>query len=157
MINEHPYEGLFKLIYTTTQCNEVINALEHAIDASYDTNKNMMTVLDSYMPYHVTNALLEIAEEKQISLREGASTTPFLKEVLETLKHAVRVDITLAFYPTYEQLSKIVQWWRKEINPQVVLNLSVDPKVVAGAKIGYNGSISDLTIKQDLNSFLEKS
>ncbi|MBP9690571.1 F0F1 ATP synthase subunit delta [Candidatus Woesebacteria bacterium] len=155
MSTVNPYEGLFNLIYTTTQCNEAVNALQHAVDASYDTKKDIMKVLDSYMPYNLTNAILEIAAEKQINLRDGAAATPFLREVLETLKHAVIVDITLAFYPTYEQLSKILQWWRQEMNPHVVLNLTVDPQVVAGAKIGYNGSISDLTMKQDLSSFLE--
>lgn len=157
MSNKNPYEKLFELILTTSQLNECVNAIQHAVDASFDAKKDTMTVLDSYMPYHVTNAILDISEDEKINLRDASIAADFLKKILGTLKSAYVVDITLAFHPTYEQLQKIVVWWRKEVNPHVILNLKVDPKLIAGAVIGYGGAISDLTIKQDLSSFLNES
>lgn len=157
MSTKNPYEKLFELILTTSQLNECVNALQHAVDASFDAKKDTMSVLDSFMPYHVTNTILDIAEGERINLRDGSVAADFLKKILKVLQDAYVVDMTLAFHPTYDQLEKIVAWWRKEVNPHVILNLKVDPKLIAGAVIGYGGTIADMSIKQDLSSFLNES
>lgn len=157
MSDQISYDGLFSLIYTSEQSNACTNALQHAIDATYDTNKNVMTVLDTYLPYNITNTILELAKEYNINLRDGESATPFLTELLNILKAAPVVDITLAFYPTYDQLNEIVSWWRKEIEPHIILNIKVDPQLVAGAIIGYNGQITNLTLQEGLSSFLKET
>lgn len=157
MSTSNSYDALFKLILTTSQLHECINALEHAIDASFDRNKDTMNVLDSYMPYNITNAILDLAETEHVNLRDSSESSTFLKKIHEALKKAYVVDITLAFHPTYDQLRKIVAWWRSEVDPRVVLNLKVDPKLIAGAMIGYDGTISDLSMKQDLSSFLQEA
>lgn len=157
MSDQKTYEGLFDLIYTSEQCNACINALQHAIDASYDTKKDIMSVLDTYLPYNITNAILELAEEHNIQLRNGANATPFLTEIMSMLKAAPKVDITLAFHPTYEQLKGILKWWRTEIEPHIIINLQIDPSLVAGAVIGYKGEITNLSLQDGLNTFLKKS
>ena len=157
MNEQQPYEGLFDLIYTSEQCNACVNALQHALDASYDKKKDIMSVLDSYLPYNITNAILELAEEHNIQLRNGDSANPFLTDIMNMLKSAPTVDITLAFHPTYEQLKGILNWWRTEIEPHVILNLRIDPSLVAGAVIGYKGEITNLSLQEGLNTFLKKS
>ena len=157
MSDSKSYAGLFDLIYTSEQCNACINALQHAIDASYDKKKDIMSVLDRYLPYNITNAILDLAEENNIQLRDSDTTTPFLTEIMNTLKKAPTVDITLAFHPTYEQLKGILKWWRTEIEPHIILNLQIDPTLVAGAVIGYNGEITNLSLQVGLNTFLKKS
>ncbi|QQS44646.1 hypothetical protein IPM65_03550 [Candidatus Roizmanbacteria bacterium] len=156
MSDQKSYEGLFDLIYTSEQCNACINALQHALDASYDKNKDIMSVLDTYLPYNITNAILELAEENNIKLRDGESSNPFLTDIINMLKKAPKVDITLAFHPTYEQLKGILKWWRSEIEPHIILNLQIDPSLVAGAVIGYNGEITNLSLQEGLNTFLKK-
>lgn len=157
MSDQKSYEGLFDLIYTSEQCNACINALQHALDASYDKKKDIMSVLDTYLPYNITNAILELAEEQHIQLRDGESATPFLTDIMNMLQDAPKVDITLAFHPTYEQLKGILKWWRGEIEPNIILNLQIDPSLVAGAVIGYKGEINNLSLQEGLNTFLKKT
>ncbi len=157
MNDNYQYEGLFDLIFTSEQRNACVNALQHAIDASYDTKKDIMTVLDEFLPYNITNAILELAEDHNIKLRDGASATNFLTVLIDMLKNAPTVDITLAFYPTYAQLKEIITWWRKEIEPHIILNLKVDQNLLAGAVIGFNGEITNLSLQDSLNTFLKKT
>lgn len=151
------YQPLFDKIYTSHQSNECLVALQHAVDATYDTDKNVKDILDTYLPYDITDTLLALADNQGFKLREGADASRFMKDLIEAIKSMTIVDITIAFRPTYEQIHHLVTWWRHEYDPAAILNITVKPELIAGAVIGYNGKRHDLSLQKGLDVLLKST
>ena len=151
------YALLLDEISTTRQGNQLIEALEHAVDATYDKTKQIATVLKAYLPFDQTDLILEIAKTQGIDITNSAAAQQFLKSLIETLKKLTFVDLTLAYSPTYDQLTELARWWRVYTKvPYILLDIKVDKELIAGAVIGYNGLMKDYSLHRVLGSYLER-
>lgn len=151
-----PYQDVIDLIYTCDEQRAATHAIEQALDASYDTKADIIHVLDAVIPYTLSNAIVEAARARQIDLRDNARVREFFTELTQIIKNLQVVDLRIAFHPTKAQIRTIAQWFRREIAPHAVLNLTIDPGLVAGAVIGYGGKLYDLSIQQDLHGLIQE-
>jgi len=150
------FSTIFDEIITTHQNNLLLDVVKQAKTAVFDTNKKSHAVLKEKLPFDIADIILEAAKIEKIDLDDSAQAEKFYSEIENNFKNLPTVDITLAFSPTYEQLKKISSWWRKNFNPEILINLKIDKKLVAGAVIGYGGNLKDYTLHQILESYLNK-
>ena len=68
------------------------------------------------------------------------------------LSGARSVGLTLAFYPSEAVLSKIIDWFEDNLSERPIIDLSVDPDIVGGAKVLCNEHFKDYSLR----SIIEK-
>ncbi len=146
------YKEIIDGIYTVAQKNTFVNAIQHAIDASFDQNKEVQFVLDSYIPYFQSDQILSLAQSFRVDLRDQQAATAFYKELLGVLSQLKIVDLTLAYTPNYDQISKIIAWWRTEVDPYIILNLKFDRDLIAGAIVGFDGQSKNVSLREHMKS-----
>ncbi|HEX6462530.1 MAG TPA: hypothetical protein VFZ58_04680 [Candidatus Saccharimonadales bacterium] len=72
-------------------------------------------------------------------------------KALETLRlHAPVIHLTLASLPGPKLLAKLVDWFRKEIHPQVLLTLVMDRTIGGGIIIRTHASVHDFSFTSQL-------
>ena len=69
---------------------------------------------------------------------------------LKVLRLRVAVDLPVA------SLRRICAWGRQNISPDVVLDMEIDPAIVAGAEISWAGKYIDLSHRTELDKLLDK-
>jgi len=146
------YKEIIDGIYTVAQKNTFVNAIQHAIDASFDQNKEVQFVLDSYIPYFQSDQILSLAQSFRVDLRDQQAATAFYKELLGVLSQLKIVDLTLAYTPNYDQISKIIAWWQTEVDPYIILNLKFDRDLIAGAIVGFDGQSKNVSLREHMKS-----
>jgi hypothetical protein len=74
--------------------------------------------------------------------------------LLDELKKNTAVEMSIAFEPTRNNITKIHDWLFKELGVPVLLNFTYDPQVIAGAKFAYNGKYYDFSLGKKLEPAL---
>lgn len=70
------------------------------------------------------------------------ATEKMLLETKENIKNLSVLDLTVAFESTIVQQEKIA-----DLLPECILDLKIDPKIVAGAVISYKGKYKDYSFQ----------
>lgn len=148
--------NIFNLCFTTYECQELINAVEHALQTKYDSNTDFFTELSKYIPFEIRRDIDDILKNSHVNPNIKEELIGFFTENLKILKSAPVFTITLAFFPTYPQIKKITNWLRSEINPSIVLRVKVDHKILAGAIFEWQGESSHYTLKENIDKILAK-
>ena len=89
--------------------------------------------------------LKEIAEK---GLDLEAKEASELKKKLHALPE---IKLEIAFLPKDNFISGISRWLEKEIGQKVILDITVNPKVVAGAIIEYQGNWRDFSLAKKID------
>ncbi|TSC75984.1 MAG: hypothetical protein G01um101430_154 [Parcubacteria group bacterium Gr01-1014_30] len=69
------------------------------------------------------------------------------------LKSLPEIKLEIAFSPKDNFLNKISEWLEKESGQKVILNLTINPKIVAGAIIEYQGNWRDFSLAGEIDKF----
>lgn len=65
------------------------------------------------------------------------------------------VNLTLAFLPSKSLVKKLALWFKKNFGSKVVLDIQVDPKILGGAILSFNGYYRDFSLKKKLERKLK--
>jgi F0F1-type ATP synthase delta subunit len=87
-----------------------------------------------------------------IDANSGADKTVTLAEVAPALKQlydkAPSIHISFAAAPSPEFLSKLVSWFRKEVDPYVLLKVGLQPTIGAGCLLRTPNKFFDMTMRK---------
>lgn len=77
-----------------------------------------------------------------------------IHSLLDLVKNLESMDITLAYFPRIEFLRGIFSLLNNPGSHYFLLNVKVDPVIVAGIYISKNGNVCDLTLGSILSNYL---
>ena len=60
------------------------------------------------------------------------------------------LSLTLAFEPHENTLSKLWSWASQNVSKDVILDISVNPRLIAGATVSWGGKYKDYSQKSKL-------
>jgi len=95
--------------------------------------------------------------EKENSLfRSPSEQFSFFQNLKKNLKKIPELKLELAFEASREFLIKIKQWFKEKNQREVILDLSVNPEVVGGAIIEYQGKYLNLSVGKKIDELFSK-
>lgn len=144
---------LSNFFVTKSQASDFSRGISNIIDAMYETNFNLENEFAKEFGIDKRDKFLQLLHEnshKNISIKE------FLTSFIEQIKILPELDITIAYEPNTETLKAISQWFIISYGKQVLLNVSVDRKLIAGAAINYKGKYRDFSLKEQFNGIIKK-
>lgn len=104
-----------------------------------------------------TKEALSFGEEIDVlinSMYKIDDKTGLSEEFLRNLKTKIAglrpIKLTLAFEPDGEFIKRLFAWVRQNIGDSVVLDFSVNPEILGGALVEWQGKYFDLSLKNSL-------
>ena len=85
-----------------------------------------------------------------------SSRKAFLEAVRQKVKALQVLKLTVAVELPTASLQHICAWARQNISTEIILDVAVDPSLIAGAQISLAGKYVDLSAKTELDKLLEK-
>lgn len=61
-----------------------------------------------------------------------------------------RISITLAIALPKEEIRRLEQWFREQVDPQILLDIRKDPSVIGGCQIIWQGMEGDFSLLKKL-------
>ena len=96
--------------------------------------------------------LVAFLEDNPVDLEDARARSAYIKQ-LRLLKDHVRVmNITFAVVADPESLRELSAWLRESIHPQTVLDVHLQPGLVAGAYVRSQNHVFDFSVRNALKS-----
>lgn len=108
-----------------------------------------------------TSKLLEtVADVNGLNLLENEGRKAMKAGLTQLIDSARVVHISFASSPSAKFLEKITQWFRREIDPNLLLEIGLQPSIAAGFTLRTNNKYYDFSLRKSLagnqNILLEK-
>lgn len=101
----------------------------------------------SVQPPRSSGALEQLASENKLNLLDGQHRQQ-LNDALNTLLgQAPLIHISFAAEPSPKALDRIVSWLRSNIHPQTLLQVGLQPTIVAGCVVRTPNRVLDLSMR----------
>lgn len=115
----------------------------HLEDLIFGQIKNELTLEDNQW-------ILALSQDfiKQFNKENLYSTFKDLEKQLESIKP---LTIYLAFEPSNEQIEGIGKWLQSNLTKKQIFEIKIDPSLVAGTALVYNGVYKDYSIRSRIN------
>jgi F0F1-type ATP synthase delta subunit len=103
-----------------------------------------------------TDKFMKLLRDNDIHPESNSSLQEWLKILLAKISSLPIVSLTLAFEPD-ESTTKIISgWFPLNINNQALLNITVQPDLIDGAVVDFNGKHGDFSLKPTFDRILEQ-
>jgi len=93
---------------------------------------------------------IEKLEKEKILPSSPEDQSSFFKGLENFLLKIPKVKLEIAFEPSEEFISKVKEWFKEKIKKRVILDISVNPKIVGGAKIEFQGKWKDFSLEKEM-------
>lgn len=154
------YSKITTNIITIQQLHQSLDHLRQTKDMLYKKDINSQEVIEKSLPYFLGEAILEMANGKQIAFTDITSIQNLIQEIETYLEKLTVAELEIAYIPTYRHIQEISAWWSKYAGKHVVLAIKVDETLITGAKVSYEGIYKDYSlgtwIKQNPLSNIEQ-
>lgn len=147
---------LSSFFQTKVQAADFSARLAKVTENIYYTNFNIEKVLMEQFGVVKKDALLSLLRGNNIGVDSTKTIKEFFTKIQETIAGLPVVPITLAFEPKEQTLKILSDWFMINLKKQVLFDISVDRKLIAGAAITYQGKYKDFSIKPKVNEILAK-
>lgn len=86
--------------------------------------------------------------------KSGKDPRDFIRELISKIKQANIVHLTISFEPTKRNIEVFSDFAKSQIKKDAILDISVEPDIIAGAIVIVDGKYVDFTFR---NKFEEES
>ena len=121
---------------------------------------NVSTPFDSRVhelfSFELAEKLLAEAREQSVTLTDPQRVSSFLNTLEQGLQALPTGTLRLAFEPQYDLVKSISSWFDSELQSHVLLDIVVDPSVIGGLIVEWNGSHRDYTLKKIIQEKLNQ-
>lgn len=144
------HTNMLDYIKTTRDVELLVEELDLVEDQMYKvTDKDLYDLLGKKLRSWVADIIVN-------GIVDRGSETEFIKELRDEVKKLPELRLTLAIDPSRDIIIDISDWARKNIDPLIILDISVDNSLVAGLTVDYKGEYGDYSIGEAINSIFEK-
>lgn len=141
---------------TTLEAKDFSNRLSQVASKLYETNFQLEKALSEAIGVNKKEAFMALLRDNNID----ETSLQAIKTVLDGMQKYITslpvLSITLAFEPTDETLRILSEWCSFTIKKQLLFDIEVSKKVIAGGIIHYNGKYKDYSIVPTFQKILEE-
>lgn len=145
------FKSLKEKLITRTDLINCLEDLSQVKDLAHNKEGSLADLAEEV----VSPPLQEVFEGSGEDLSNTQKRNQFLEDLEDYLEDFDRLRLTLAFSASREFLKKIKTDLEEEINSEFIIDLTVDPKIIGGAKLEYQGRYLDFSLETQLDSVFE--
>jgi hypothetical protein len=93
---------------------------------------------------------IEKLEKEKILPSSPEDQSSFFKGLENFLLKIPKVKLEIAFEPSEEFILKIEGWFREKVKRRMILDIFVNPKIVGGARIEFQGKWRDFSLEKEI-------
>ncbi len=133
---------------------ELILFLEELSQAQQAAFKQGGVLLSEKLKGKISEELknfLERTEKNGMLSKNPEQQYSFLEKIKKYLLSLPEVKLEIAFSPSDDFLKKIGLWFKEALGQKIILDLTVNPKIVGGAIIEYQGNWRNYSLAREID------
>lgn len=138
---------LSSFFQTKSQANDFSARLATISEQTFQLDFNLEKSLMEQFGINKKDKFITLLRDNSISVDATKAIKDFITKLQETIATLTVVPISLAFEPKEQTLKALSEWFAINLKRQVLFDITVDRKLIAGAAITFNGKYKDFSIK----------
>lgn len=98
-----------------------------------------------------SNRLEELSKFFNLNLLKTEERTRLEQAVELLVKDAPQVHISFASAPSVSFMTKLIEWFRREIHPNMLIKVGLQPSIAAGCILRTNNKYFDFSLRSHLD------
>lgn len=143
--------------HTKAEARDFASRVATLSDAVYRTDFHLETALARIFGLQKKDALLNLMRTSGRTFTTPADFKNFLSSLQSQLNSLPVLSLSLAFEPTDATLKLLTDWFLLNSNRHVLFEISVDPTLIAGVAIRYNGRYVEYSVKPTLQRIIAEA
>lgn len=139
---------------TKGQATDFLSRLATLSEMIYKTDFKLETSLMGLFGIQKKDKFLTLLRENNIPSNSAEDLKNFIITLQTTIAKLPVFSLTIAFEPTEQTLKVISEWFVMNLRKQAIFDFVVDPSLIAGATINYNGRFKDYSFKNPVEQML---
>jgi F0F1-type ATP synthase delta subunit len=144
------YESLLDEIITTHEASEYINRLQHLANSLYHTDKTPLETMADVLTPQEHQRLISYAQKQSIDLENPENLHHLVQDLHDYITNIPIITLTVAFTPTQAFVKELTGWLSMHTTPPLRLEFEVNPDIIGGAIISYNGKTTDYSFRHQI-------
>lgn len=145
--------NIYGLVKTKEEGELLDSEIDLMLDSLFNNSKNFEDLLLKKVRQSTYNA---IKPELEQFGTDHTSIKEFLSKIKYQLKKLKVLEISIAFEPTSKLSNDICSWIKENLGEEFVPDIKIDPTILGGAIIVFEGLYKDYTLKKTLQDTFEK-
>jgi F0F1-type ATP synthase delta subunit len=136
---------------TKAQSNDFSERLSTVETVLYEVDFDLETQLEEQLGVRKKDRFMSLLRENNISLESKQEISKFFRKINETIKNLPLLELTIGIEPNENILKSISHWFVLNTKRQVLFEVNVDPDMIAGALIEFQGKRLNASIKPEFS------
>lgn len=113
----------------------------------YETNFTIEQALLDEFGITKKDKFMTLLRNRRVHPENALELKACFAKIQETINKLPTLSLTIAFEPKEKTLQALSEWLVMNIKRQMLFEITIDPNVIGGAKINYNGKFLDASVK----------
>lgn len=123
----------------------------------FETNFNLEQALLEEFGLAKKDKFMALLHANKINTEKASALQAFFTKVQDYINKLPVLSLTIAFEPKEKTLQALSEWFVMNLKQQMLLEITVDQNVIAGATINYKGKFTDGTIKPVFEKIMKET
>lgn len=139
------YSDVLKHLETADQRDQLILGIKKVLSNLDQPNQSPENLIGQYLPASVSKSV----NVDQFNL----NPKKFLNDLATVVDAIPVLSMVIAIDPSQHLIQSVREWWLKNFNNQVLLDVEIDSEIIAGAQISFGGKFVDLSFRSKLKEW----
>jgi len=146
---------VLEFVQTTDQAEQFVVKLQYIISLLYNRTYTVSQILSEVLPYDKRDKLLQLCQRYGINLQDPGSIEQFLMGLKDAVQKCPVLIIRVGFEPSQRSLEIFSRWLGAQ-GRGMLLDITVDKRIVGGAILGAYGKYKDYSIRNKIFEIAKK-
>ena len=139
---------------TKSQANDFSERLALLSEKTYETTFDLENTLMETLGIEKKDKMMILLRDNGISTQSQTALKGFFDKLREDMQKIPVLPLTIAFEPKTQTLKMLSDWFALTMQKQVIFDIVVDQKIIAGATITFQGKFGDYSIRQQFEKIV---
>jgi len=139
--------SLSDFFHTKAQATDFSMHLATISENIYNTHFDLEKALTEHLGIKKKDLFISLLRDNKVNIYVNSELKSFFDKIQEAISNLPLLSLTIAFEPTEETLKILSEWLVLNIHKEVLFDITIDTKIIAGATISFSGKYTDQSIK----------
>jgi hypothetical protein len=141
---------------TKSQASDFSARLAVFSEKIYSTTFDLDKELLDQLGMQKKDKFITLLRDSKISIDKPADLKGFVDRLRQYVTTLPVLSLTFAFEPKEQSLKRLSEWFGLNSKKQVLFDITVDPTIIAGTTLTYNGKFLDYSIKPKIDQLMQQ-
>jgi F0F1-type ATP synthase delta subunit len=147
---------LSDFFHTKSQATDFSIHLATISEDIYQTNFDLEKVLTEHFGTIKKDKFIALLRDNKINIFANSDLKAFLDKIQTRIADLPVLSLVVAFEPTDETFKILSEWLILNIQKEVLLDITIDTKLIGGATVSFNGKYAECSIKPQFDRVFQE-